>query len=290
MTTQLEQRSPEWHEARRNRITASMVGAILGLSPYMTRDDAMRSMVRDREGLPSEFTGNVATEWGNANEDMARGEYEMESCHDVTQVGFIVCEDWAGASPDGLIGEEGGVEIKCPYGLRNDPVPVFKTLEEQPHYYAQVQFTLWVTGRKWWHFYQWTPHGSRLSPPVMPDQDWQDDNLPKLRQFYAEFLSEAADDHTAPPRVVIDTPEAARMIREWDEIAEQLERLGERKADLLTSMTEAAGGRNALIAGRKLTLVSKEGAVSYAKVVKEKLHDLDLTKWKGKPSKFWKLT
>lgn len=286
----MDQRSPEWFAARKNRITASMVGAVLGLSPFMTRADAMRAMVRDREGLPSEFNGNVATEWGNANEDMARGEYEMETCHDVIQVGFITREDWAGTSPDGLIGEDGGVEIKCPYGLRNEPAPCFKTLEEQPHYYAQIQFTLWVTGRKWWHFYQWTPAGGRLSPPVLPDQDWLDDNLPKLRQFYAEFLAEPADDHASEPRTVIDTPDAARMVREWDEIAEQLERLTERKADLLQEMLTIAGQRNALLSGRKLTLVSKAGSVSYAKVVKDHCPKVDLEPYRGKASEYWKLT
>lgn len=288
MTTQLEQRSPEWFEARRNRITASMVGAILGLSPYMTRADAMRAMVRAREGAPDEFTGNVATQWGNSNEDGARWDYELETGRTVEQIGFVPLEDWAGVSPDGLIGEDGGVEIKCPFGIRNDNPPVFKTLAEQPHYYAQVQFTLYVTGRKWWDFWQWTPFGNELVR-VEPDVEWIANNIPKLRQFYAEFLSEPADDHLAPKRVVIDTPEAARMVREWDEIAEQMDLLSERKSDLLADMVRLAGEKNALIGGRKLSLTQRQGAVSYAKVVKEHCPTVDLDKYRGKPSASWGL-
>ena len=158
----MQQRSEEWFEARKGRVTASMVGAILGLSPYMTRDDAMRAMVREAIGEEREFKGNVATEYGTHHEEGALVEYRMETQHEVEVVGFVEFEDWAGVSPDGLIGDKGGVEVKCPYSLRNEDEPVFKLIEEQPHYYAQVQFSLWVTGRAWWHFFQWAPKGTTL--------------------------------------------------------------------------------------------------------------------------------
>lgn len=284
----MEQRSPQWFEARKNRVTASMVGAILGLSPYMTRASAMRTMVRTREGADSEFTGNVATEWGVANEDGACFDYEMETTHTVQKIGFVPFEDWAGVSPDGLIGEDGGVEFKCPFGLRHDPAPVFKTLAEQPHYEAQVQFSMFVTGRSWWHFYQWTPNGTKLEM-VERDDEWINVNIPRLRQFHSEFLEEPAEDHIGDARVIIDTPEAARMVREWDELAEQAERVTERKADLLAQMVEAAKERNAILAGRKLTLTKRAGSVSYAKAIKELAPNADLEKWRGKPSESWGL-
>ena len=75
----IEQQSPEWFAARVGRITASMTGAILGRAPYMTRADAMRAMVRAREGAETEFQGNIATEHGNRNEAGAVFEFEMEA-------------------------------------------------------------------------------------------------------------------------------------------------------------------------------------------------------------------
>ena len=72
MTDTPQQQSPEWFQARKGRVTGSMVGAILDIAPYMTRDQALRSMVRAYHGAPSEFTGNVATEYGNKNEEGAR--------------------------------------------------------------------------------------------------------------------------------------------------------------------------------------------------------------------------
>lgn len=272
---------------RKGRITASMVGAILGHAPYMTRGDAMRTMVRAYHGAEPEFKGNVATEYGNANEPNAILDFELETGLTVHPVKFMTREDWAGCSPDGCAMDGMGVETKCPYSLRKGGQ--FKTLDEQPHYYDQVQFSLWVSEWKGWYFVQWQP-GAMVYEPVYTDQSWQDENLPELRQFYAEYLSELDNpEHLQPKRVVIDTPEAARMVREWDELCEQEERAKERKKDLLADMVQLAGEKNADFAGRKLTLVEKAGSVSYAKAIKELAPDADLEKWRGKPTSYWGL-
>ena len=68
----MEQRSEKWFAARKGRVTGSMVGAVLGLDPNCTRAEAMRRMVRSWQGLPSEFQGNIATQWGINHEDEAR--------------------------------------------------------------------------------------------------------------------------------------------------------------------------------------------------------------------------
>ena len=163
-----------------------------------------------------------------------------------------------------------------------------KPLEDQPHYYAQVQFSLWVTGRKFWHFYQWTAHQTKLEC-VLPDQAWLDENLPKLRQFHAEFLAEDPAPHLEAKRVEVDTLEAARIVAEYDQIAEAIENAEARKKELLAEMVRLSGDRDAVFAGRNLTKISKAGAVSYAKAVAELLPGADLEKWRGKPSAYWML-
>ena len=282
----MEQRSEEWFEARKGRVTASMVGAILGVSPNLSRAGAMRRMVRDAHGAEPEFTGNIATQYGEANEEGAVAEYRMETGNTVESVGFIPREDWAGCSPDGLIGSDGGLEAKCPFGKRKEGE--LKPLEDQPHYYAQVQFSLWVTGRKFWHFYQWTAHQTKLEC-VLPDQAWLDENLPKLRQFHAEFLAEPAEPHLEAKRIEVDTLEAARIVAEYDQLAEAIENAEARKKELLGEMVRLSGDRDAIFAGRNLTRISKAGSVSYAKAVAELLPGADLEKWRGKPSTYWML-
>lgn len=287
----MEQRSEEWFEARKGLLTASSVGGALGVAPYASRADVMRRMVREWHGAEQEFGGNIATDYGERNESGALIEYEMETGNAVQQVGFVTREDWAGASPDAFVGDDGGLEIKCPFGKRKDGAGdlAFKPLAKQPHYYAQVQFSLWVTGRAWWHFFQWAPGGTSLET-VKPDDAWLAENMPKLRQFYAEYLAERdnpASDHLQPKRVVIDTPQAWRMMEEYDQITEALERADERKKELLAEMVRLAGDRNAVFAGRNLTRTERAGSISYAKAIKELLPDADLEKWRGKPSSFW---
>jgi hypothetical protein len=253
-------------------------------------------MVRDAHGAEPEFTGNIATRYGEFNEDGAVSEYEMETGNRVEKVGFITAEvaqpgevdqsgvGWAGCSPDGLINDDGGLEAKCPFGKRDkgDLLP----LEDQPHYYDQVQFSLWVTGRKFWHFYQWTAHKSKLEC-ILPDQAWRDENLPRLRQFHAEFLAEDPAPHLAAKRVEIDTLEAARVIAEYDQIVEAIENATARKAELLAEMVRQAGGKDAVYAGRNLTRIAKQGVVSYAKALARYAPNADLEPFRGKPSECW---
>jgi putative phage-type endonuclease len=286
------QRTPEWHAARIGRVTGSVAGAILGLSPYQTRADVMRAMVRAAKGAPSEFTGNVATEWGTANEAGAVVEFEMETSERVDPMPFVTCDDWLGASPDGMVSDGRGLEVKCPYGLRNEPNPVFKPLNDQPHYHAQMQIEMYCCGWDSLWFYQWAPHGTYLKL-IHRDDDWLNANLPVLRQFHAEYLYELAnnaDEHLAPRRIEIDTPEAMRMVQEWDQLAEAMELAEARKKDLLAEMVALACDRDAVFAGRKLTKVAKAGSISYAKALKILAPDADLEPWRRKASSYWKVS
>lgn len=289
----MEQRSEEWFSARRGKVTASAVGGILGLSPYVAREDVMRRMVRDSLGAEPEFAGNTATIWGQNNEDGAILDFRMETGLDVESAPFVVLDDgdqWLGASPDGYVSDGGLIEVKAPFSLRaaSKPAP-FRSASEQEHYAAQMQVQMYVTGRKHCWFFQWCPADTKLER-VERDDEWLNANIPVLKQFWAQYLHELKnnpDEYLAPKRVVIDTPEAAKMIAEWDDLTEQAERVKERRADLLDSIVSMAGGKNALFGGRKLTLTERAGSVAYARVVKEYLPDLDLTKYRGKPSRFW---
>jgi len=186
----MEQRSPEWFKARRGRVTGSAVGAILGLSPFAKPKDVMRRMVRDYHGLPTEFIGNIATEWGTRNEAGAIVEYEMLTGRNVEPATFVMHEDWIGASPDGYVGENGLIEVKCPFGLRLEFAPVkFKLAKMQPHYFAQMQIQMLATNREWCDFWQWTPSDTSLER-VNRDDKYIETALKGLRYFYDEYLIE----------------------------------------------------------------------------------------------------
>ena len=185
----MEQRSEEWFNIRKGRVTGSAVGAILGIAPFAKQADILRRMVRDWHRAPSEFVGNIATEWGVRNEAGALTEYEMVSGNKVEACAFYQYEHWLGASPDGLVGDRGLVEIKCPFGIRYKHPPVFKTAKDQTHYYAQMQIQLFCTDRDWCDFYQWTPNGD-LIERIERDESFLATVLPVLRNFYDKYLIE----------------------------------------------------------------------------------------------------
>src|SRR5690554_409206 len=119
MTQQAEQRSAEWFEQRKMRLTGSRIGAILGVSPWQKPDDVIRAMVREHHDYPSEFETNPAVDHGNNNEQRALLCFMRETGLNVEECGFFPYGDRLGASPDGLTSDGGVLEIKAPYSLRN---------------------------------------------------------------------------------------------------------------------------------------------------------------------------
>lgn len=285
----MQQRTHEWFEARKGRVTGSVVGAILGLDPYRTRDDVMRSMVREYHGAESEFVDNPALAWGRANEDGATAEFQMETGLSVQPVGFLSYAEWLGASPDGLIDPDAVFECKCPFRMRKDTTTRHKTVDEQPHYYAQMQIEMLCAERTVAHFYQWAPHVTQHDI-VHFDQDWINENVPKLATFYAEYLREIDNrDHLDPKRKSLNTNRAIHLVSEYDDLQEAIDRANEKQKEIMAELIELAGDRDCEIDGRKLTKVQRKGSISYAKAIKELAPDADLEKWRGKDSEYWRL-
>jgi len=289
------QRSAAWFKSRKGRVTGSMVGAILGVNPWMTPADAMRTMVREYHDAEREFKGNIATEWGTFNEDGATYDYTLETGNEVTECGFFEYEDWLGASPDGLIGDDGVIEIKCPFGIRKDNPPTFKRLEEDlPYYYAQTQIEMLCTGRARGDFYQWAPHGTDLQE-FNRDEAWLAKNIPILKAFHADFLKELSNkEHLQPKRPRITKKAAVMLTQEIDDLNDAIDLAKARKEEAMSELVEMAGERDVDIDGRLLTLVKKKGGVKWAQVVKslrpKGLSDKYLEKHRGKSSEYWRLT
>ena len=276
----IEQRSPEWFEARKGRITGSVVGAILGLNPYKNAADVMRDMLADAAGKQREFQGNDATAWGTMNESGAIFDYEMETGNKVEKCGFYTFEEWLGASPDGLVGDDGLIEVKCPYRLKNDESPAFKTAAEQPYYLAQIQIQLLVTGRQWCDFWQWSPNGISLEK-VPKDAKWLARAMPVLREFYEKYLARLSGDD--------DLVDQFALVSEYDFIKGEIERFEQRKKAIIDELVASTKGLGGEVAGRKLTRVEKKGPIAYAKVVKEHLPGFDVEPYRGESSSYWLL-
>ena len=154
---EMEQRSDEWYAIRKGKMTASEASTIaangIGLKTY-----AYQIVVGEITGKEqSSFKGNKHTERGNELEPEGRIAYEIARDVTVKQVGFVEMDEYVGCSPDGLIGEDGGFEEKCP-----DDIKYFKLLigEEKPDeaYIWQCHMSLLITGRKWWDLMFYNPN------------------------------------------------------------------------------------------------------------------------------------
>lgn len=188
----MEQRSDEWFEARKGVITGSRVGSILGVNPYATRDDVMREMVREYFDLEKEFKGNIATDHGEKMEPIALAFYEKLTGNKVDSTGIVKHEkfDWLGASPDGLIGIDGGLEIKCPYWAK---APY--SVKDKPSYMAQCQLIMEVCDLEWMDFFCFigedeTKHKLER---IERDRSWFKKNFDALFDFISDYRSTIAD-------------------------------------------------------------------------------------------------
>ncbi len=170
---EIEQQSPEWFNVRKLKATASHATAIgncgKGLDTYVLEIVAEYLSSADKEQF-----SNKHTDRGNELEPQARTIYELTTGKDVKQVGFIEHNDYVGCSPDGLIDDDGGLEIKC-----IDDVGYLKMLlgeEISSDYQWQIQMNLLITGRKWWDFVAYNPNfkQSIIIKRVVPDKDKQE--------------------------------------------------------------------------------------------------------------------
>lgn len=146
------QKTSEWHQARKFRLTASDFAAAIGLSPYKSR----QQLWREKTGRAKPFETNEAILWGEANECNAVSHYEIEMGTIVRPGGFIAHPefDWLGASPDGVVPPSGFVECKCPYTQPHEDVPI--------HYRPQVVGVAAIGNGLWCDFVSWTPGETRV--------------------------------------------------------------------------------------------------------------------------------
>ena len=151
---QCQQRSPEWYHARLGVITASNIDRVTTAVKRKTYALELAAEILTQQ--VKTIATNDAMQWGIDNEGKARSWYSLAAEIEVEEVGFCIHEtnDRFGCSPDGLVGEDGLLEIKCPSShnhllyMRDGP---------SKDYIMQMQWQMFVTNRKWCDFVSYDP-------------------------------------------------------------------------------------------------------------------------------------
>ena len=190
------QRTPEWFQARLGKVTASriheMMAELKGKGEAVMRRNYRRELALERFTNTSQDSGYMswAMQEGVRKEAAARDAYAFAKGVDVEEIGFVVHPEIkdAGASPDGLVGKDGLVEIKCP-----EANVMFEMLTKAPldgKYIYQAQWQLACTGRQWVDvvFYR---EGCPLEIVTLV-RDSQ--HIDKLEAAVRKFLLEVASD------------------------------------------------------------------------------------------------
>ena len=192
----VEQGSEEWLKIRLGKVTASGVADVLaktksGVSASRANYLIKLAIQRVTGEIEEGFT-NDAMQWGIDNEAQARVAYEITSGNFVDQVGFVEHPsiNWFGCSPDGLVSNNGLVEIKCPNSsthwsyIKDDGPPT--------KYYIQMQAQMACTNRNWCDFVSFDPRMPERSRLFIKRVMREDDYIAEMEAEVKKFLDEVA--------------------------------------------------------------------------------------------------
>ena len=197
----IEQRTDDWFAARLGKVTASSLYKVLAKTKTgygADRGNYMTQLVLERvTGSKAESYTNASMQWGIDQEPFARAAYEATTGVMVDEVGFIPHPtiEAAGASPDGLVGDDGMVEIKCP----DSKTALECWLSENPvdgKYFAQMQWQMRCANRSWCDYVVFDPRmpakAQLFIKRVERDNAWLETAEAEVQKFLAEVDAKVA--------------------------------------------------------------------------------------------------
>lgn len=192
----MQQRSDEWFAVRCGKVTASRVADVVAKtrSGYSaSRANYAAQLIAERlTGTPGDSFSNAAMQWGTEKEPEARAAYEFFTDATVEEVAFVEHPtiSHSGASPDGLVGDSGLVEIKCPNTATH--IETLRGRKVPDKYIKQMHWQMACTGRKWCDFVSYDPRMPESMQLWVKRVERDDALVAELEKEVAAFLEEVA--------------------------------------------------------------------------------------------------
>ena len=219
--SEIVQGTEAWHAARLGKVTASRIADVCTRTKSgfgAGRKNYMAELVAERlTGSRTEGFTNAAMQWGTDQEPDARSAYQFYANRRVAQIGFIDHPSIAetGASPDGLVGEDGLVEIKCPNTATHIETLLGGSVPEK--YILQMQWQMACTGRQWCDFASFDPRLPEAMRLFVRRLDRDDTLIASVEADVTDFLNELRDivrrlRAKYDPQPAEELPEAAQLL------------------------------------------------------------------------------
>jgi putative phage-type endonuclease len=195
----LQQLTPEWLQMRVGMVTASRMGDVMSKLKDPKKESAERRKYK-KEVLYENLTGRAADnyvtpamEWGIDTEPLAKAAYEMLYDVEVVPGGFFIHDklDKWGASPDGLVGEDGLLEIKCPTSAVHIDTLVSEEIPEG--YQWQMLAEMACTGRQWVDFVSYDPRLPKHLQLFVKRFPRDDARIEEMEREVCTFLTEVIE-------------------------------------------------------------------------------------------------
>lgn len=186
----MEQGTQEWLEARIGMVTASRISDVVAGGKGATRAAYLNEIVTGLMTGPQEGYTNPYMEWGIEQEPKARQLYELLQGVEVEEVGFIAHPSISrtGASPDGLVGDDGLVEIKCPASKTHAQFLLDGKISRK--YKLQMLWQMECTGRKWCDFVSFDPRFEPELQLVVQRVEFDEVEALQTREKVLDFVNE----------------------------------------------------------------------------------------------------
>jgi len=190
----MEQRTDEWFQARLGKVTASRISDVMAKTksgPSASRANYMAELIVERlTGKAGDSYQNAAMIWGTNTEPLARAAYEAHRGVLVEETGFVPHPKLAmsGASPDGLVGTDGLVEIKCPNTATHIDTMMTETVPMK--YILQMQWQMLCTGREWCDFVSYDPRMPEGMQLFVQRHPFSNDTALDMTREVEAFLAE----------------------------------------------------------------------------------------------------
>ncbi len=153
----MPQRSYDWYTVRLGKVTGTSFQTMANGRKDNIEKLCAKTANEILNGISSESDFcNKAMRTGTETEVEARQAYEAANGVQIQEVGFVELDEFIGMSPDGLVDDDGGIELKCPESHTH----LFYLINPgawESSYKWQVQGALWITGREWWDFVSYCP-------------------------------------------------------------------------------------------------------------------------------------